>query len=126
MDAQYTRYEQNVYGPDLNTDDVLAKIIYTDRMICPCIPDERIQMRIEPTEGKVISKEDLMLLSVFPSLISGYTFFEFCFPLSVPGGMMFALPTPTGISQVDDANNIQFEHMNISEALQNRKQDDMY
>uniref|UniRef100_A0A6V3SHG1 Phospholipid scramblase n=1 Tax=Lotharella globosa TaxID=91324 RepID=A0A6V3SHG1_9EUKA len=126
MDAQYTRYEQNVYGPDLNNEEVYAKIIYTDRMVCPCIPDERIQMRIEPAEGKTISKEDLILLSVFPTLISGYTCAEFCFPLCVPGGMMFAMPTPSGISQVDGANNIQFEHMNIKEALANRKQDDMY
>jgi len=125
QDSQYTRYEQTVYGPDLNDDTPYAKIIYTDRMICPCIPDERIQMRIEPAEGRTISKEDLILLSVFPSLISGYTCVEFCFPLCLPGGMMCSMPTPSGIAPVDDANNIQFEHMNIKEALAARKQDDM-
>lgn len=126
QDSQYTRYEQNVYGPDLNDQTVFAKIIYTDRMVCPCIPDERIQMRIEPAEGRTLSKEDLVLLSIFPTLISGYTLWEFCIPLWVPGGMACAMPSPSGIVQVDDANNIQGEHMNIKEALEERKQDSMY
>jgi len=126
QDAQYTRYEQNVYGPDINDQTVYAKLVYTDRMVCPCVPDERIQMKIVPQSGKVLSKEDLVLLSIYPTLLSGYTCSEFCLPLCCPGGMLSAMPNPSGIVQVDDANNIQAEHMNIKEALEERKQDDMY
>jgi len=125
-DTQYTKYEQNVYGNDLNDETVYAKVIYTDRMICPCIPDERVQIRIEPLEGKTISEEDLILLSSFPTLISGYTTCEFALPLGLPGGYLSALPTPCGIAQVDDANNIQSQHLTIQESLQSRRAEDMF
>lgn len=125
-DAQYTRYEQTVYGTDLNDNTPYAKIVYTDRMICPCWCDERIQMKIEPAEGKSLTKEDLILLSVYPTLASGYTCIEFCCPLWIPGGMMCSMPLPSGVEMTDDANNIQGEYMNIKEALDDRRMAEMY
>mmetsp|Transcript_9364 Transcript_9364/g.14041 ORF Transcript_9364/g.14041 Transcript_9364/m.14041 type:complete len:323 (+) Transcript_9364:124-1092(+) len=123
---QYTKYEQNIYNGEVEDNaSAVARVIYTERMICPCIPDERVQMRIEPTEDTELSKDDLVLLSLFPTLITGYTYFEFCLPLSVPFGIGFSLPTPTGIEAVDNANNIQFEHMTIQEALETRQENDM-
>jgi len=119
----YSTYEQNVYSADIENTNPVAKIKYTDRMICPCVPDERVAIKIEQAEEKGASKldeKDLMLLSMFPTLISGYTKMEFCFPLSVPGGLMSALPTPTGISQIDGANDITCEAMDPSEALKER------
>ncbi|GAB5353147.1 hypothetical protein AAMO2058_000012900 [Amorphochlora amoebiformis] len=122
-DHQYTTYEQNLYGPNLSDNDPVAKVIYTERMICPCIPDERVQMRIEPNADKgEIPIDDLVLLSIFPTLISGYVTMEFLCPI-IP--MLGSLPQPSGISVVDDANNIQFAHMNVKDALATRQENDM-
>lgn len=118
---QYAKYEQPIYGPNVDNPKPVAKITYVDRMICPCVPDERLMMAIEPVDGD-LKQEDLVLLSVFPTLISGYVTAEFLVPAAVT---VSGFPTPTGISAIDDANNIEKRNMTIEEALQHRQQRQM-
>jgi hypothetical protein len=116
----YSEYEQNVYTADIENANPVAVIKYTDRMICPCIPDERVAIRIEQEEKSSLNQSDLELLSMFPTLVSGYTSMEFCLPLHTPGGLMMSLPTPVGISQIDGPNDIRMEALDPAEALKMR------
>jgi hypothetical protein len=120
----YSSYTQQIYTADNDNDSqTVAKITYTDRMICPCVPDERVSIKIEQEEKANLTKEDLILLSTFPQLVSGYTSMEFAFPLYGPCGLGHAMPTPTGVTQIDEANAISCEAMSPSEAFQQRGMD---
>jgi hypothetical protein len=95
-DKQYVEYEQNIYGPDLDNKTPVAKITYVERMLCPCVPDERVHMAIE---GPGLTEDDIVLLSTFPMLASGFNRAEFA--LSGIFG-----PQPSGIGSIDEAHKI--------------------
>lgn len=112
-DSVYARFQQDIFGADLNDKTPIAKITYVERMYHPCLPNERMKVTVEPTGSTSLSKEDLALLSFYGFLVS-----------PAASGLEFQLDTcylgaaePTGYGYIDEANYITGEFSTREEAL---------
>mmetsp|Transcript_17909 Transcript_17909/g.43834 ORF Transcript_17909/g.43834 Transcript_17909/m.43834 type:complete len:286 (+) Transcript_17909:132-989(+) len=114
-DDNFVLFEQNIYGPNLNDNTIVAKFRYTERMIHPCCPNQRLQVSIDPNgaESKIkLTMEDYTLLSTYTFLQgSGCEFVDSTWCIQC------VIDNPSGFSFIDKDNYINAQWKGKEEAL---------
>lgn len=120
-DKQYVRYQQLIYGADMDDPTVRATLTYVERLTMPCVRNERVRVAIDVAEHASEAKvpmSDLAALSIYPFLLEEGNSALLCFPYCLGVGMY--LPTPSGIQAIDEPNSIRGQWMDRAEALELR------